>query len=107
MEQSKGITPDEVAQFRQGIRSLLGQRIRDAVEIVLEEELSGISEAEAIVTEGEEEEEDRSRDGWTVSTDTREPSRQQKMKTITELDGGELCMRSHTTVTLERLEEET
>ncbi len=42
MEQSKDITPDEVAQFRQDIRSLLGQRIRDAVEIVLEEELSAV-----------------------------------------------------------------
>ena len=42
MEQSKDITPDEVAQFRQDIRSLLGRRIRDAVEIVLEEELSAV-----------------------------------------------------------------
>jgi transposase-like protein len=40
MNENKDITPDEVVQFRQDIRSLLCQRIRDAVEIVLEEELT-------------------------------------------------------------------
>ena len=40
MDESKDITPDDVVQLRQDIRSLLGHRIRDAVEIVLEEELS-------------------------------------------------------------------
>ena len=38
------------------------------------------------------EEEDRSRDGWTVSTGTWELSRQQKTKSMTELAGGELCL---------------
>ena len=42
MEQSKDITLEGVEQFRQDIRSLLGQRLRDAVEIVLEEELSTV-----------------------------------------------------------------
>ena len=41
---------------------------------------------------GEEREEDRSRDGWTVSTETLEPSERQKMKSMTELAGGELCL---------------
>ena len=40
MDESKDITPEEVVQLRQDIRSLLGQRVRDAIEIVLEEELS-------------------------------------------------------------------
>ena len=41
---------------------------------------------------GEESEEDRSRDGWTVSTGTRAPSERQKMKFMTELAGGVLCL---------------
>ena len=41
---------------------------------------------------GEEKEDDRSRDGWTVSTETREPSERQKMKSMTELAAGELCL---------------
>ena len=41
---------------------------------------------------GEESEEDRNRDGWTVSTETWEPSEQQKTRSMTELVGGELCM---------------
>ena len=39
-----------------------------------------------------EEKEDRSRDGWTASIETREPSGQQKTKSMTELAGGELCL---------------
>ena len=41
---------------------------------------------------GDEKEDDRSRDGWTVSNETCEPSEQQKMKSMTELAGGELCL---------------
>ena len=41
---------------------------------------------------GEENEEDQSRDGWTVSTKTREPSERRKMKSMTELVAGELCL---------------
>ena len=39
----------------------------------------------------DESEEGRSRDGWTLSTGTREPS-EQNMKSMTELVGGELCL---------------
>ena len=42
MNKSKDITPDEVVQLRQDVRTLLGRRIRDAIEIVLEEELSAV-----------------------------------------------------------------
>ena len=41
---------------------------------------------------GVEKEQDRSRDGWTVSTETWELSETQKMKSMTELAGGELCL---------------
>ena len=41
---------------------------------------------------GKEEEEDRRRDGWTMSTETRELSGQQQMKSMTTLAGGELCL---------------
>ena len=40
MDESKDITSEEIAQFRRDIRSLLSERVRDAVEVVLEEELA-------------------------------------------------------------------
>ena len=50
----------------------------------------------------EEEEADRSRDGWTVSTETCELSGQQKMESMTALAGRELCLPQRP----QRLEEE-
>ena len=41
---------------------------------------------------GEKKEEDRSREGWTVSTEIRESSERRKMKSMAELAGGELCL---------------
>ena len=41
---------------------------------------------------GGEKEEEQSKDGLTVSTETLELSRQQNMKSMTELAGGELCL---------------
>ena len=55
---------------------------------------------------GEEKEEDRSRDGWTVSTETSDISVQQKMKSMTELAGGELCLTQRPQSKCERLEED-
>lgn len=40
MDERKDITSEEIAQFRRDIRSLLGERVRDAIEVVLEEELA-------------------------------------------------------------------
>ena len=41
---------------------------------------------------GVESDEDRSRDGWTVSIHTLGPSERRKMKSMTALAGGELCL---------------
>ena len=52
----------------------------------------GRTTLEIVYHPGEESEEDRSRDGWTVSTETWEPSERRQTRSMTELAGGELCL---------------